>query len=259
LLNPLFLADATSGGLSIDPFTLAIGIAGGAAAGLVVSYLVFYNRKGGRTKVQVIQRDPTGQMRRKTVTVEELESSKREMRTLLLERDLISATLTKVYEAESDGQITKEEREIIAKKYSGQIRDFEAKLRDRELIVEVGELERLRDELLSLFRDKIQNIESRLDQAKERLQPVRQEEARQDSSSIGRRPEAGRQEIPRAPRATVAAVEPTDDLEKVVERKAQVKKDDTEGEKRVKALRDEVMDALAELEQIDTRKESEAA
>jgi hypothetical protein len=252
LLNPFLLADSTVGGLSIDPFTLAIGIAGGAAVGLAVSYLVFYNKRGGRTKVQVVQRDPTGQMRRKMVTVDELDSSKREMRTLLLERDLISATLTKVYEAESDGQITKEEREIIARKYSSQIRDFEAKLRDRELIVEVGELERLRDELLSLFKEKIQNIESRLDQAKERLQPVRQETPRADV----------RQETPRpTPRTTasVTSVDPTDDLERVVERKASVRKDDSEGEKRVKALRDEVMDALAELEQIDTRKESEAA
>ena len=247
MLNPFLLADATAGGLSIDPVTLAIGIAGGAAVGLAVSYFVFYNKRGGRTKVQVIQRDPTGQMRRKTVTVDELDSSKREMRTLLLERDLISATLTKVYEAESDGQITKEEREIIARKYSSQIRDFEAKLRDKELIVEVGELERLRDELLSLFKEKIQNIESRLDQAKERLQPVRQE-ARPDV----------RQETPR-PARTAAPVEPTDDLERVVERKAPAKKDDSEGEKRVKALRDEVMDALAELEQIDTRKENEIA
>ncbi|MDA4113015.1 MAG: hypothetical protein OK474_03115 [Thaumarchaeota archaeon] len=249
--SPFLLADLTAGGLSIDPVTLAIGIAGGAAVGLAVSYLVFYNKRGGRTKVQVVQRDPAGQMRRKTVTVDELDSSKREMRTLLLERDLISATLTKVYEAESDGQITKEEREIIARKYSSQIRDFEAKLRDKELIVEVGELERLRDELLSLFKEKIQNIESRLDQAKERLQPVRQETPRADV----------RQETPRSTRTTasVMSVEPTDDLEKAVERKAPVRKDDSEGEKRVKALRDEVMDALAELEQIDTRKESEAA
>ena len=114
-------------------------------------------------------------MRRKTVTVDELDGSKREMRTLMLERDLLSAALNKVYEAESDGQITREERELIARKYSSQIREFEAKLRDKELIVEVGELEKLRDELVSLFREKIQNIESRLDQAKERLQPVRQE------------------------------------------------------------------------------------
>ena len=232
--------------MSLDPATLVLGVAGGAAAGLVVSYLVFYNR-GGRTKVQVIQRDETGQVRRKTVTIEELDGSKREMRTLMLERDLLSAALTKVYEAESDGQITREEREIIARKYSSQIREFEAKLRDKELIVEVGELERLRDELVSLFREKIQNIESRLDQAKERLQPVRQPVR-----------EEARPEPPRAVRA-VTSISQTEDLERVVERKAPVRKDDTEGEKRVKALRDEVMDALAELEQIDTRKENETA
>ncbi len=228
--------------MSLDPTTLAVGIVGGAVAGLAVSYFVFYSR-GGRAKVQVIQRDETGQMRRKTVTVDELDSSKREMRTLMLERDLLSAALTKVYEAESDGQITREEREIIARKYSSQIREFEAKLRDKELIVEVGELEKLRDELVSLFREKIQNIESRLDQAKERLQPVRQEV----------RPE------PPRPARVVTSIAQTEDLERVVERKSPAKRDDSEGEKRVKALRDEVMDALAELEQIDTRKENETA
>jgi MFS superfamily sulfate permease-like transporter len=228
--------------LSLDPTTLAVGIAGGAFAGVAVSYFVFY-RRGSRTKVQVIQRDESGKMRRKTVTVDELDGSKREMRTLMLERDLLSAALNKVYEAESDGQITREERELIARKYSSQIREFEAKLRDKELIVEVGELEKLRDELVSLFREKIQNIESRLDQAKERLQPVRQEV----------RPEPAR-----PPRVT-SSLSQTEDLERVVERKAPVRKDDSEGEKRVKALRDEVMDALAELEQIDTRKENETA
>jgi MFS superfamily sulfate permease-like transporter len=228
--------------MSLDPATLAAGIAGGALAGIAVSYLVFY-RRGSRTKVQVIQRDESGQMRRKTVTVDELDSSKREMRTLMLERDLLSAALNKVYEAESDGQITRDERELIARKYSSQIREFEAKLRDKELIVEVGELEKLRDELVSLFREKIQNIESRLDQAKERLQPVRQEV----------RPEPAR------PARVTSSLSQTEDLERVVERKAPVKKDDSEGEKRVKALRDEVMDALAELEQIDTRKETETA
>lgn len=235
-------AEPGSGGLSLDPAAVALGIAGGAVVGGAVTYFVFSSRTT-RTKVQVIQRDETGQMKRKMVTVEELESSKREMRTLMLERDLLSAALTKVYEAESDGQITREEREIIARRYSSQIRDFEAKLRDKELIVEVGELEKLRDELVSLFREKIQNIESRLDQAKERLQPVRQEI---------------RTEPPR-PARVVPTVAQSDDLERVVERKVPAKREDSEGEKRVRELRDEVMDALAELEQIDTRKETETA
>jgi hypothetical protein len=246
LLDALFTTyDATAGGISIDPTTLAIGIAGGAVVGVLIAYFAFFRRPSSG-KVQVVQRDEHGQMRRKTVTVDELESSKREMKTIMLERDLLSAALTKIYEAESDGQITREEREMIARRYSSQIREFEAKLRDKELIVEVGELERLRDDLLSLFREKIQNIESRLDQAKERLQPVHQEI----------RPEPPR---PSTRPAMVASMTPPDDLERAVERKSPPKKDESDGEKRVKALRDEVMDALAKLEQIDTKKENEGA
>ena len=237
--------------LSFDPTTIALGVAGGAVVGVGVSYFVFFNRAGRGTKVQVVQRDSSGQLRKKTITTDELDASKREMRTLILERDLLQSALTKVYEAESDGQITREEREMIARRYSTQIRDFESKLRDKELIVEVGELERLRDELVSLFREKIQNIESRLDQSRERLQPVR-EEVRPEP------PRANRTVVNAAP-ATTAAMTPTDDLERVVERKSPAKRDETDGEKRVKALRDEVMDALAKLEQIDTRKETDQA
>jgi hypothetical protein len=236
--------------LSVDPTAVALGVAGGAAVGVAVSYFVFFNR-AGRTKVQVVQRDASGELRKKTVALEELEASKREMRTLILERDLLQSALTKVYEAESDGQITREEREMIARRYSSQIRDFEAKLRDKELVVEVGELEGLRDELVTLFREKIQNIESRLDQARERLQPMRQE----------LRPEPPRtsRSVVNAPTATTVAVAPPDDLERVVERKSPARRDESDGERRVKALRDEVMDALARLEQIDNRKETEQA
>jgi hypothetical protein len=225
--------------MSVDATSLLIGVAAGGAVGLGASYLTFYYR-GGR-KVQVLQRDETGRLRRKSVTTDDLEKSKRDMRTLVLERDLLSAALTKVYEAENDGQITREEREEIAKRYSAQIRDLEAKLRDKELVVEVGELEKLREELVTLFQEKIQNIEARLDQAKERLPALAAP--------------AVKAEAPRPPRPQPAQQE---DLERVVERKTP-KRDDTEGERRVRAIRDEVMDALARLEQIDTKKEAEGA
>ena len=235
--------------MSVDPTTLALGVAGGAAAGVAISYLVFFNRSS-RTKVQVVQRDSSGQLRKRAITTDELEASKREMRTLVLERDLLSAALTKVYEAETDGRITREEREAIARRYSSQIRDLESKLRDRELVVEVGELEGLRDELVTLFKEKIQNIESRLDATRERLPSAREE--------------VPRPEPQRVVRATPAAAPPvvmtqTDDLERVVERKAPARRDESEGEKRVKALRDVVMVALAKLEQIDTKKENDQA
>jgi hypothetical protein len=239
--------------MSFDPTTLLIGVAAGGAAGLGISYASFYPR-GKNRKVQVTQRDEAGQLRKKTVTADDLERSRREMRTLLLERDLLSAALTKVYEAENEGKITREEREMIAKRYSSQIRDMESRLSDKELIVEVGELEGLRDELVTLFREKIQNIESRLDQAKERLPSVSQQQAKGTEAPIG----AGARPKSAAPVAATVTAQSSqaDDLERVVERKAP-RRDDTEGERRVKAIRDEVMEALERLEQIDSRKESE--
>ena len=238
--------------MSFDPTTLIIGVAAGGAAGLGISYASFYPRAKNR-KVQVVQRDETGQLRRKMVTADDLESSKREMRTLLLERDLLSAALTKIYEAENEGKITREEREMIAKKYSTQIRDMETKLRDKELVVEVGELEGLRDELVTLFREKIQNIESRLDQAKERLPSVSQQDSKSLEAQSGARAKSSAPTIA----STVSAhTTQGEDLDRAVDRKSP-KRDDTEGERRVKAIRDEVMEALEKLEQIDSRKENE--
>jgi hypothetical protein len=238
--------------MSLDPTTLLIGVAAGGVAGLGISYAAFYPR-GKNRKVQVMQRDEGGQLRRKTVTADDLEKSRREMRTLLLERDLLSAALTKIYEAENEGKITREEREMIAKRYSSQIRDMESKLSDKELVVEVGELEGLRDELVTLFREKIQNIESRLDQAKERLPSMTQQQQAKGmdaSTTSGARSKASV--------VTTASAQSlqSEDLERVVDRKSP-KRDDTEGERRVKAIRDEVMEALERLEQIDSRKENE--
>ena len=225
----------------VDPLTLALGVFVGAGAGLGVSYLAFY-RKPNQPRVRVIQRSPSGEVKVKIIGEDELESSKRELRTIVLERDLLSSALTRIYEAETDGQITREERETIAKRYSQQIRDIESKLRDRELLVEVGELEQLRDELVSLFREKIENIEARLDQAKERLQPARPEIVARPPPEVGRKP--------------VRAPSQIDELERVIERKAP-KKEESDGEKRVRELRDEVMEALAKLEQMDTKRETD--
>jgi acetate kinase len=154
------------------------------------------------------------------------------MRTIMVERDLLSSAIMKLYEAENEGRITTGEREMIAKRYSDQVKDMQSKLKDVELIVEVGELEKLHEELVTMFQEKVQNLEARLDQAKERLNAVA--------------PQVMKKESP------VPVIEKTTELEKVVERKA--KPEMTEGERRVKELRDEIMNELARLEQIDVDK-----
>jgi hypothetical protein len=218
----------------VDVVTVLIAGVVGTGVGGLVSYFVFYSRPK-EVRIPALAREPTGGVRVVTVTEAELEKSRREMRTVMVERDLLSSALMRLYEAEGEGRITKEEREMIAKRYSDQIKDLQSKLKDVELLVEVGELEKLREELVTMFQEKVGNIELRLDQAKERLNLVTPSPAKKELAT--------------------AKVEKQTDLEKVVEKRA--KAELTEGERRVKELREEVMAALTRLEQIDVEKKQQ--
>jgi len=200
-----------------------------------VAYYVFYSRAKPE-KVIVAAPAPTGGAAVVTVTTTELDKSKREMRTIMVERDLLSEALMKLYEAENEGRITREEREIISKRYSDQIKDLQSKLKDIELVVEVGELEGLRNELVALFEGKIQNIEGRLEAARQRLGVAAPE-------MVNKEP---------APK-----VEREAELEKVIEKRA--KPEITESEKRRKEIMDDVMGELAKLEQLDIEKKQQEA
>jgi hypothetical protein len=218
----------------VDVVSILIGLGGGVLVAGVVSYFVFYSKPKAE-KVETVTRDKSGTLAVGSVSSADLERSRREMRTMMVERDLLSAALMKVYEAESEGRITKDERETIAKKYSDQIKGIQSKLKDVELIVEVGELEKLRGELVSLFQEKIQNIEARLEQAKERLGV-----AAPTGITMMMNEEPG------------TKLEREGDLERVIERRTRPEMSDSE--RRVKDLRDELMEAVSKLEQIDLEK-----
>ena len=219
----------------VDLLTAVVAGAVGLGAGGLVTYYVFYSRAKPE-KVVVAVPAPTGDTSVVTVTSTELEKSKREMRTIMVERDLLSEALMKLYEAENEGRITREEREIISKRYSDQIKDLQSKLKDIELVVEVGELEGLRNELVALFEGKIQNIEGRLEAARQRLGVAAPEMVKKEPTP---------------------KVEREAELEKVIEKRA--KPEVTESERRRKEIMDDVMGELAKLEQLDIEKKQQEA
>ena len=217
----------------VDVLTGVVAAVVGVVAGAIVDRFVFYSRPKPE-KVVVVKAEQGARPTETTVTTADLERSRREMRTIMVERDLLSSAMMKLYEAETEGKITREEREMISKRYSDQIRDLESKLKDVELIVEVGELESLRNELIGLFEGKIQNIEARLELARQRLGPA----------------------APPPPKKEVTPkVESGAELEKVVEKRT--RSEMTESERRRKEIMDDVMGELARLEQIDIEKKQQ--
>jgi len=217
----------------VDILTAVVAGVVGLGLGGLASYYVFHSRAKPE-KIVVTRVEPGSRPVQTTVTTSDLERSRRDMRTIMVERDLLSSAMMKLYEAETEGRITQEEREMISKRYSDQIKDLQSKLKDVELIVEVGELEGLRNDLVSLFDEKIQNIDARLEVARQRLGPA----------------------APAPPKKEAAPkVERGMELEKVVEKRA--KTEMTESERRRKEIMDDVMGELARLEQIDMEKKQQ--
>ncbi len=218
----------------VDVLTAVVAGAVGLGLGGVVSYFVFYSRAKPTKVVAAARAEPGTRARATTFDKADLDRSRREMRTIMVERDLLSSAMMKLYEAETEGRITREEREMISKRYSDQIKDLQSKLKDVELVVEVGELEGLRNDLVSLFEGRIQNIEARLDVARQRLGAAAPEQVKKEPA-------------PRVDREV--------ELEKVVEKRARPEM--TEAERRRKEIMNDVMGELARLEQIDIEKKQQ--
>ncbi len=99
----------------------------------------------------------------RTIPKSELEKSKRELRTLILEKELVSAALTRLYEAEAAKEITKAEREILGAKYVAELKSLDDKITKMDAFIQVGDLETLRNQLVQLVEQKIDAIERRIE------------------------------------------------------------------------------------------------
>jgi len=206
----------------MDPFTIAFGGGVGAAVGALTIYLIMSRR--GEVK-QHNEEKLLGVDFKRRINRSEMKKARRDLNTVLLEKDLISSAVTRVYEAEVDGKISRAEREELATRYKKRLGEVEEKLGDTEITIEVGELERLRDELMNLFERKMHQIDNRLQDASVKLDKLK---------------------------GQIEPVKTLEDIEKKSRIKTRTpKKEEIEIDDKVKALREEVLEALARLEQMD--------
>ena len=102
----------------------------------------------------------------------EVEKARMRYKTIKLEKELHTDALTRVFQAEGDGRISKTERDLLSNKYRKQIKTLDSRIQDSELILEASELENLRIELQNLFKNKISQIERRLSELSLKLENI---------------------------------------------------------------------------------------
>jgi len=206
----------------------------GAVIGVILGALGIYLIGRYSKKVRISLSKPRIGQSQSIIKISDIERIRGEVKTLTVEKELLAGSITRVYEAEAENRISKGEREILSRKYSDQLKIVEEKLGNVSLVIELSDLQELRHELVGLFENKLGQIDSRLKEAR---------------IKIDMEEKPGALEVPLEKEKEVRPKEVVSDIGKLP---IKVKvKDDSGVDQKADALREEVLKALATLEQMD--------
>lgn len=177
---------------------------------------------------------PIPDILKKTVTGNDVSRARDHLRLASLERDIIGDALTKIYEAETRGQINESEKNQLLQRYKTDLKRVDGDIDTHKKTVDLYELESAKEDLLKSFHEKMLEIDLKISQIKPTV----------TITSIEKTPETT------TPTKTEAAPIPTQTATPK-ERPAR-EKPKNKAEERLETIREEVLKAMERLEQIET-------
>jgi uncharacterized membrane protein YccC len=208
---------------------IIIGLGAVSAALIILLAMKAGKRKGEPVKSPELEYHWPSTMAR-TITPTEAKEAQNKLRTLDLEREILSYAIRRLYEAQAEGEISEEERERLAKRYKERMLRIKKSISRSESTVALHELEEMQEDLTKLFN-------RRFDELNEKIEGVR--------SSLGIELE---EKAPAAP-PTPTSEPPTKREKRAPKRRRPPRK--TDAEKRIEKIRSEVEKVLQRLGQIE--------
>ena len=123
----------------------------------------------------------------------EVDKAKSTIRTLTVQQEILGMVMKRLFEAEDEGEINKEERERLGKNYEVEMQKVTEELTKAELIVSLNELEVIRQDIVKQFQETLTDTQSKIDLIIKELniqpiEPVVQEEPKPQPRPRGTRP-----------------------------------------------------------------------
>ena len=180
----------------------------------------------------------------------EVEQARSQIRTLTLQQEILSMVMKRLFEAEDNGEISRDERERLSKNYESEIKQVSEQLNNAELIVSLNELEEIRTNIIDQFQQTLAETQTQidliikeLDIRQPKLEPEPEPEPKLRSTPLRRRK-------PR-PRALEEEKdeEPVDDDNDFEDTETSKKRDTVED--RLDKIKQDVLKELEELERLE--------
>ncbi len=247
----------------MDSSTLDLIVGLGAVAVSAVAIYLFVRASGGdsrkesekveaaREKGEAVR--PSATISREQVSDLELPSVERHLgqadierarssiRTLTLQREILSMVLKRLFEAEDEGEITRAERVRLSKGYEAEMKQISEDLKQAELVVTLNELEAMRDDILKKFEETLSSTQAKIDSVLKELKLEREEAPPRVAPRRRRRP----------PKKEEEPAEEEEVEEEAEEEEPRPEKPRSEVEARLEQLRMEVLKELEELEKLE--------
>jgi hypothetical protein len=202
-------------------------------------FFSFFRKKSRQSDSRPQTESATFPSGKRAVAEADLQRARADLKLLSIERDIVSAALTTIYEAEAKGILTENERNQLLGRYKDDLKRLEQKIAEAQKIIDLYELEKAREDLLKSFSAKMSEIDSKINALRPALglPPTQAEEQKPEASTPS---ETEKAEAPNASEAAAA------------KEKAQPKeRPKSKAEQRLEEIREEVLRAMERLEQIE--------
>ena len=170
---------------------------------------------------------------RKTINSTDVSRARDRLRLASLERDIIGDALTKIYEAESKGQINEGEKNQLLQRYKSDLKRVDSEIDTHKKTVDLFELESAKEDLLKSFHEKMLEIDLKISQIKPTVTLA------QEPKTVIE--QAAKPETP-----------PPEETNPPVKEKPVRERPKNKAEEHLDAIREEVLKAMERLEQIES-------
>ena len=219
-----------------------------ATAAVAAVLIIFYvTRFGKKKEEELILPSPKIEAAEKwrlrvqqSISPNDAKEARNELRTLSLEREILSDSIRRLYEAHAEGKITEEEREQLGKRYKSRMMTVREAISENESLVALHELEAMQEDLIKLFDERFDELNTKIETLRSQVGIEAEETIVPTSIPI---PDQMEKEI----------LEKTSAKEKKrrTSRRTPRKSRKTEAEERIEKIRAEVEKVLDRLEQME--------
>jgi hypothetical protein len=185
----------------------------------------------------------------KTVTTDEAKEAKEKLKTLDLEREILSFAIRRLYEAQAEGKINDEEREQISQHYKDRMLTIRDSITKNESVVALHELESMQDDLVKLFSERFDELGQKVEELRTRLEIKAAEEEETKTPTID-------VSMPELEEAEEPGKDKDKEKKKPRKKPAPAPAPKTDAEKRIEEIRTEVEKVLERLGQMEVEGES---